>query len=575
MSKPSVSILLAVFNRQKYIAQAVRSALSQTYSPLEVIVVDDGSNDTSGSILAQFSDPRLRVITKPHTRCWDTKNRALSESHGEYVVYLDSDDFLTPNFVADAMQSVSEHPGFDWYYPVRLQIVDEAGTPTNHSWKYLEVPPVSPFQVPELFLKQLTGGIPHTGAFVRREVFDRIGTFDGTLINFGDTDYTVRHAHHLRFRAIPELNGYCKRHHAGQICTLMDTRSRVMADLLRFVLDHYSPESFFPGLPENKPALQAAIDLVMLHAQNPALAEGNYNRPFLELSADLVRRLRGEPPRVSVHIAAYNRVELFRKTLSAVLGFRGVNFEIVVVDDGSTDDIRSVVESAHDSRVRLYRFETNRGPWAAFNHAIRNTRAEWIMPIGSDDLPTSDYLLRMLAQAGPDIDYLYPSGFPLIDETGASRNQSWSFGDFSGPGSDEIPRIMVRLASGPVPHAGALIRRSLYERFGLYDEKPNVQDTVWISRYFDRIAFRRVETDGYRYRVHSGNVSRQHPSSRQESLARAIALMAMRIPAERLYPDLSRHPDAESIRMERLKSIFAGHAGRAGDSAHFWAEALA
>jgi glycosyltransferase involved in cell wall biosynthesis len=575
MNDIRVSILIAVYNRERFVGEAVHSALAQDFNNFEVVVVDDGSDDRTPEVLAGFTDPRLRVIRKPHTRCWDAKNRAVAEARGEWIVFLDSDDYLAPDYLEKAMREIGRDPNVDWLYPLRLQIVDEAGALSDRSWKYLEIPPATSLQIVELFLRQLTGGAPHTGAFVRREVFTRHGMFDGDLYNFGDTDYVVRRAHLLRFRSVSDLNGYFKRHHGEQICTRMDTRSKVMADLLRFILDHYSPETFFPAHPTGGQAREASglsVELVLNHGRNPVFTDETHREPFQRLGADLLRASRGMPPRVTVHIAVHNRRELFRRTLDAVLRFRGVNFDVVVVDDGSDEDIRSVVDAAGDARVRFIRSEINLGPWVSFNRAIRESRGEWIIPVGSDDLPTPGYLEAMVNASEKDCDYLYPARFPLIDADDNPKNEQWSFGDFTGEGSWEIPRIMLRLASGPVPHAGALIRRSLYHRLGFYDEKPNVQDTVWISRNFDRVRFRRVQAESYLYRVHEGNVSRSHPENRQESLSRAIGEMALRLPAEKLFPYLAKLPaDArETARRGLVAEQFLHHARNAGDFAQFW-----
>jgi glycosyltransferase involved in cell wall biosynthesis len=97
VSPPRVSVLLAVFNGEAHVAEAVESILGQTLADLELIVVDDGSTDATPGILARYDDPRLVVARNPEnlglTR---SLNRALELARGEYVARQDADDRSFP-----------------------------------------------------------------------------------------------------------------------------------------------------------------------------------------------------------------------------------------------------------------------------------------------------------------------------------------------------------------------------------------------------------------------------------------------------------------------------------------------
>ncbi|MEH3067206.1 MAG: glycosyltransferase [Aeromicrobium erythreum] len=89
-----VSIVMPAFNAERYIADAIRSALSQTYTALELIIVDDKSSDRTVQVAREFSsDPRLRVIEQPtNLGPAQARNRALREARGRYIALLDADD---------------------------------------------------------------------------------------------------------------------------------------------------------------------------------------------------------------------------------------------------------------------------------------------------------------------------------------------------------------------------------------------------------------------------------------------------------------------------------------------------
>ena len=94
-SGPSVSVVIPVYNGERYLAEAIESALAQTHAPFEVIVVDDGSTD-AGRRVAEGYAPRVRVVSQPHGGIGAARNRALEEVSGDYVAFLDADDVWEP-----------------------------------------------------------------------------------------------------------------------------------------------------------------------------------------------------------------------------------------------------------------------------------------------------------------------------------------------------------------------------------------------------------------------------------------------------------------------------------------------
>jgi glycosyltransferase involved in cell wall biosynthesis len=96
---PSVAVIIPCYNAEKWVAQAIRSALDQDYPNLEVIVIDDGSTDGSLDIIRSFGD-RIRWETGPNRGACAARNRGLALTEAEYVMFLDADDWLVPGSVA-------------------------------------------------------------------------------------------------------------------------------------------------------------------------------------------------------------------------------------------------------------------------------------------------------------------------------------------------------------------------------------------------------------------------------------------------------------------------------------------
>lgn len=112
---PKVSILIPCFNAEQWIYNAIESALSQTYSNKEVIIVDDGSTDESLEIIKSFGD-RIRWETGPNRGGNVTRNRLLELSTGEWLQYLDADDYLLPDKIERQVEFLLSHPEVDIIY---------------------------------------------------------------------------------------------------------------------------------------------------------------------------------------------------------------------------------------------------------------------------------------------------------------------------------------------------------------------------------------------------------------------------------------------------------------------------
>jgi hypothetical protein len=123
--KPLASVLVNNFNYADYLGAAVESALAQTYEPLEVVVVDDGSTDGSRDVIASFGD-RVRAVLQGNTGQAGALNAGAAAARGEILCFLDSDDAWRPEKVARVVTALDAHPEAGWLRH-RLDVVDDAG----------------------------------------------------------------------------------------------------------------------------------------------------------------------------------------------------------------------------------------------------------------------------------------------------------------------------------------------------------------------------------------------------------------------------------------------------------------
>ena len=104
MNNPTISVIMSVYNGEKYLHEAISSILNQTYKDFEYIIVDDGSTDGTKHILSFFSDSRIKIFEKNHEGLVSALNFAMQQSSGEYIARMDADDISKPDRLEKQLQ---------------------------------------------------------------------------------------------------------------------------------------------------------------------------------------------------------------------------------------------------------------------------------------------------------------------------------------------------------------------------------------------------------------------------------------------------------------------------------------
>lgn len=111
MEENLISVIVPVYNVEKYLGECVDSILNQTYTNIEVILIDDGSKDNSGVICNQYEkkDNRVKVIRKTNEGVSSARNLGIAEAKGEWISFVDSDDWIEPNYLEELLKSAKEN----------------------------------------------------------------------------------------------------------------------------------------------------------------------------------------------------------------------------------------------------------------------------------------------------------------------------------------------------------------------------------------------------------------------------------------------------------------------------------
>ncbi len=181
---PRVSIIMPSYNSAGFIVQALESVFAQSYSCYEVIVVDDGSTDDTGTVLAPYRD-RIRYFYQENSGPSAARNRGLELASGEFVVFLDSDDILLPGKLVAQVACFDSRDGTD--------LVHSGWRLVNHAIE--EIGSVEPWRrTAELDLKACLQVHPfYMGAMMlRRDTVQRVGGFNSDLRQAEDIDLVLR-----------------------------------------------------------------------------------------------------------------------------------------------------------------------------------------------------------------------------------------------------------------------------------------------------------------------------------------------------------------------------------------------
>lgn len=136
ISLPLVSVLMPVYNGAQYIGAAIESVMNQSYSHFELIIIDDGSTDSTREVITRYQDTRisLTVQDRNHGLVY-TRNNGLSKARGDYISMLDADDIALPARLMEQISFLESHTDYSMVGS-RLRVIDQTGKLTGENWDY-------------------------------------------------------------------------------------------------------------------------------------------------------------------------------------------------------------------------------------------------------------------------------------------------------------------------------------------------------------------------------------------------------------------------------------------------------
>ena len=479
---PVVSVIIIFLNEQRFLDEAIRSVMTQTFTQWELILVDDGSTDASHQIAIQHqqADPgRIRVATHPgrvNRGMSASRNLGLAAARGEFVAFLDGDDVYRPRKLEVQVGHLRDQPSAAMVYG-----------PTQHwySWtgrardqrdqlRSLGVPPNTLVAPPEMIIRflRLDAQTPGTcGLLVRRKVALSLGGFEESFRGMYEDQvfiYKICLTHEVyveggswdRYRKHPSSHTK-KALKSGHWSMGPNPTHR---SFLRW-LDRYLDE-----LGTNDREIRSAVaeqlaayDLgVRAHRPRPPKVTG------------------GHRPTWSVMVPTYNCAQYLGSTLRSVLDQdRGpALMQIEVVDDCSQhDDPARVLAEVGGGRVQFFAQPRNVGHTRNFNTCLSRSEGHLVHLLHGDDLVLPGFYERMeqIFAEHPDVVAAF-CRHQVIDQNGLVLNVAHPLNPNPGVLSNWLEQIAVGQRLQP---PAMVVRRSVYEAIGGFDQRIPAYGEDW------------------------------------------------------------------------------------------------
>ena len=424
-----VSVIIPTYNYAHFIAEAVESVLAQTVPVFEIIVVDDGSSDNTEEVIKQLGD-KVKYIRQKNGGVGLARNTGVKNSSGEFIAFLDADDIWLPQkierqielFQTDAEIGLITTAMREFYIREKtLQIYAEG----KNGWCAENL----------LLLEPVAVG-PGSTTLVKREVFEKIGGFDENkeLHPSEDWEFCYRVAREFKLAFLPEVlveyrnhgnNGHLQiprferamsiafeKIFSNKDLEIQKLKGKSYGNLHKMLAGSYllnrnykksikhslksmwlMPKNFFYFV--NFPVRKYRKDLENTRIINEFTFSNNTMKSSLPPILD--RRIM---QKVSVVIPTYNYADFIAEAVESVLAQTFPIFEIIVVDDGSTDNTAEVIKQFGD-KVRYIK-QKNSGVCAARNNGVKNASGDFIAFLDADDDWLPEKIEKQIAKFDED-----------------------------------------------------------------------------------------------------------------------------------------------------------------------------
>jgi len=505
-----VSAIVSTYNSEKFLRGCLEDLEHQTIADkLEIIVVNSGSQENEETIVHEYQqkyDNIVYIKTEQREGIYSAWNRAAKVARGTFLTNANTDDRHREDALEIMAETLQANPDIALVYGDQIYTNTPNGTFTNHHATNMAKQPE--YSHERLLFGCCVGSQP----MWLKSLHSELGYFDETLTCAGDWDFWLRISSKHKFKHISEFLG----------------------------LYYY-----------NEDGIEHGRNIHSLYERY--IVGKRYGNPYISVIPLYSSK---DNPLVSVIIPAYNAAAHITETIESVLIQNYRNFELVVIDDGSTDNTKDIIADFNDNKIRYF-YKENGGPASARNLGINKSQGTFLIHLDSDDMMTPDFIAKHLQEfeIHLEAELVYCDDF-LIDEN------SKPIRVIKRPEYNNT-RMLIRdlfHCGFPIVPFRTCFKRSVLDKIGLFDEELLVGEDYDMIRRFVKhgLKMHHLQSALYLRRMASDSLSRNYSAHKAKCHFEVIRRFTDTFTYDELFPDVAWDQISPGIRQLHAKCLTAG-----------------
>lgn len=419
MKKPRVSVIMPIYNAEKYVKGTIKQILNQTFKDFELVLINDHPTDKTMDIVRSIKDERIRIVENDHNRgIAYSRNRGLEEARGEYIALMDDDDLTDLERFKLEVEFLDKHPEID--------VIGGGSLTINEKGEVISQPPFM-LSDPGYVKAQMMFYCPMANSSVmfRKSMIDKYGIrYQDKCLGMEDYRFWIETSLHANIVNFQRTFLYWRVSETGETSRVLEDklieRRKLFAQFQIYGLESHGfrltdeeKKVFTDAFEETKSIIYKDLDK-LYHVLKKLVAQAyELELPFADEMRyacrnrylEMVRRYGQNyhigmideafscqsveaKKKVSVVIPTHNREDKITYSINSVLAQTYDNLEIIIVDDCSTDSTAEVVkrlQRLHKDKIFYYKMATNSGPAKARNFGVKQATGEYIAFHDDDD----------------------------------------------------------------------------------------------------------------------------------------------------------------------------------------------
>ena len=487
IKNPKVVVIMPVYNGSNYMREAIDSALNQTYKNVEVVVINDGSTDggKTDAIAKSYGD-KIKYFVKENGGVSSALNfgiKYIQDNYKDaYFCWLSHDDKYTPEKIEKEVKALKGHDKTTVVFS-NFSLFDDKGTifATTHSEERIKE---DQFKGIYPVLKGMVNG---DTILVHQDVFNKCGYFDEVNTNAADYRMWLKVFDEFDHVFLKEpLSLY--RIHDQQDTVKSPTYNEESDNFWLTAIDEI----------DDKKAKSWGVTLFKLYADlYIQMKNAGFNKAA-EKAYDLAKkRFTKDQPSVSVLMPSYNSEKYLESSVNSLLSSDLGDFELIIIDDNSSDNTVKVAESLaeKDFRIKVIKNPRNEGVAVSLNTGLDKMRGKYITRLDSDDTMLPSRLLKqfLLLESGK-YDFC-ATNINLIHENGNLFSTKTYRKTFA-------PARFLAVFTNPVPNATIMYRADIINKNHLrFDNHTVAEDYCFLLGYLRYGDGTMIDEGLYNYRI--------------------------------------------------------------------------